>query len=171
MKDRITEAAATVLIRGGLLNWSVDRVAAEAGCAKGLVAYHHGTKTALLAAVALHLLSHRHLERMAALQGRGAEALDRLWAGLVEEVRSGRWSAGAALAAEPAIETPGDSGPGLTALGAGIGRVLEVPPLPADEARLVDAALDGLQAALHAGAPEGSVREAYHRLWLALLPG
>ncbi len=56
------------------------------------------------------------------------------------------------------------------ALAAAIGRALEVPPLRAEEARLAVAALEGFQMALHLGASEETVHEAYHRLWLSLLP-
>ena len=170
MKDNITTAATAVLLRDGLQKWSVDRVASEAGCAKGLVPYHHGSKKALLAAVAANLARARQARRLAALNGRGAAALDLLWQALVEEVRSDEWAAWAALVAEPGIDTPGDSPADLALLATTIGRALEVPPLRAEEARLAVAALDGFQMALHLGAPEESVHEAYHRLWLALLP-
>ena len=101
LKDKIVVGAAAVLVREGLQNWSVDRVAAEVGCAKGLIAYHHGTKKSLLAAVASHLSRLRVAGRLAALQGSGADALDRLWQTLVDEVRAGEWAAWAALTAEP----------------------------------------------------------------------
>ena len=170
MKDNITTAATAVLLRDGLQKWSVDRVASEAGCAKGLVPYHHGSKKALLAAVAVNLARARQARRLAALNGQGATALDHLWQALVDEVRTGEWAAWAALVAEPDIDTPGDSPADLALLATTIGRALEVPPLRAEEARLAVAALDGFQMALHLGAPEESVHEAYHRLWLALLP-
>jgi AcrR family transcriptional regulator len=170
LKDEITNAATAVLLRDGLQKWSVDRVASEAGCAKGLVPYHHGSKKALLAAVAAKLARARQARRLAALNGRGATALDHLWQALVEEVRTGEWAAWAALVADPGIETPGDSPADLAHLATAIGRALEVPPLRAEEARLAVAALDGFQSTLHLGAPEETVHEAYHRLWLALLP-
>ncbi len=170
LKDRITAGAAAVLVREGLQAWSVDRVAAEVGCAKGLVAYHHRTKKSLLGAVAAHL-SHRRLAgRLDSLQGSGADALDRLWQALVREVRTGEWAAWAALTVEPGIDTPGSSDADVTALGAAVRRALEVPPFRPEEVRLMAAALDGFQVALHSGAPENAVREAYHRLWLSLLP-
>lgn len=170
MKDKIAIAATAVLLRDGLQSWSVERVAIEAGCAKGLVPYHHGSKKALLSAVAARLGRARLAGRLGALRGSGANALDRLWQTLVSEVRSGEWAAWAALVAEPGIDTPGDSMTDLTLLAAAIGQVLEVPPLRSEEARLAAAALDGLQVALHLGAPEESAREAFHRLWLSLLP-
>ena len=170
MKDDITTAATAVLLRDGLQKWSVDRVASEAGCAKGLVPYHHGSKKALLAAVAANLARARQARRLAALDGRGAAALDHLWQALVDEVRSGEWAAWAALVAEPGIDTPSDSPADLALLATTIGRALEVPPLRPDETRLAIAALDGFQMAVHLGAPEETIHEAYHRLWLALLP-
>lgn len=170
MKDKITSAATTVLLRDGLQKWSVDRVASEAGCAKGLVPYHHGSKKALLAAVAANLARARQARRLAALAGRGAQALDHLWQALIDEVRSGEWAAWAALVAEPGINAPNAAPTELPALAAAIGMALEVPPLRAEETGLAVAALDGFQMALHLGAAEETVHEAYHRLWLSLLP-
>ncbi len=170
MKDRIVTGAAAVLVREGLQNWSVDRVAAEAGCAKGLVAYHHGTKKSLLGAVAARLGHRRRAGLLAALQGSGADALDRLWQELVGEVRTGEWAARTALTVEPGIATPGDSAADVAAFSTAISRVLEVPPFRPEEVRLMTAALDGFQVALHQGAPEDAIREAFHRLWLSLLP-
>lgn len=170
MKDTIAAAAAAVLLRDGLQTWSVDRVAAEAGCAKGLVPYHYGSKKKLLAAVAANLQRERAARRLAALDGSGAEALDRLWDTLLGEIGSGEWSAWAALIAEPGIPLPPPNPAQSAALAAAIGAALGIPSLGLDEARLADAALDGFQVALHLGASEESVHEAYHRLWLAVLP-
>ncbi len=148
----------------------MDRVALEAGCAKGLVHYHHGTKRELLGRVSEALAHARHARRIEALSGSGAEALDRLWLVLARQVRSGEWAAWSALVAEPGIKTPAGSPEELNSLSASIGSALEVPTLRAEDTRLAVAALDGFQLALHLGASEESVREAYHRLWLAFLP-
>ena len=169
MKDSITDAAARVLLREGLHRWSVDRVAAEAGCAKGLVHYHHGSKQALLSRVGDALGRARQARRLEALSGSGADALDRLWLALVREVRSGEWAAWASLAAEPGIPGPGVTPGDIEVLATPIGRVLETSVPLGENARLAAAALDGFQLALHLGAPESATREAYHRLWLALL--
>ena len=88
----------------------------------------------------------------------------------MREVRSGEWAAWAAIAAEPGIPGPLSSPGELPALGDAISRALDLPALRGDDARLAAAALDGFQLALHLGAPEAATREAYHRLWLALLP-
>jgi AcrR family transcriptional regulator len=170
LKDAITAAATRVLLRHGLQEWSVERVATEAGCAKGLVHYHHGTKRALLARVGETMARGRQSRRIEALSGSGADALDRLWQVLLREVRGGEWAAWTALLAEPSIARPSEPPDGLTALAVALGRSLELPTLRTEEARLASAALDGFQLALHLGAPEESVHEAYHRLWLALLP-
>jgi len=158
-----------VLLREGLAGWSVDLVAAEAGCAKGLVHYHHGSKKALLGAVAARLERERQARRLTALSGTGAAALDRLWNTLEDEVRKGAWAAWAALVAEPGIASPVEAPVDLAALGAAVSRALEVPPLDPDAARLVASALDGFQLALARGTPPDAVLEAYHRLWLSLL--
>jgi len=170
LKDAIAEAAAAVLLRDGLQKWSVDRVAAEAGCAKGLVPYHHGSKKQLLSTVAADLHRGRAARRLSALEGSGAEALDRLWDAINLEVQSGEWAAWAALIAEPGISRPPQVPGHLPALAAAIGRALGIPAPTPDEARLAEASLDGFQVALHLGAPAESVHEAYHRLWLTLLP-
>ena len=169
LKDEIVAAASRVLRRQGLGGWSVDLVAAEAGCAKGLVAYHHGTKRALLGAVGRELWRARQAQRLAALSGSGAAALDALWLVLTAAVREGGSVAFAALSAEPGIETPPDSAEELAALGAAIARALDLPEFPPAEARLAAAALDGFELALLRGASEESVHEAYHRLWLSFL--
>lgn len=170
MKILIAKAAAAVLLRDGFQQWSIDRVAAEAGCAKGLVPYHHGTKKKLLATVALDLDRARLDRRMAALAGSGSNALDRLWDVLAGEVTNGEWAAWTALVAAPDIACPRPSAADLAAFGAAAGRALGVPPLKPDEAVLASAALDGFQQALHLGTPSDAVHEAFHRLWLAFLP-
>lgn len=169
MKDKLIGAASRVLVREGLAGWSVDLVAAEAGCAKGLVHYHHGSKKALLAAVAARLNHERQSRRLEALSGTGAAALDRLWSCLEEEVRKGQWAAWAALVAEPAIEAPAGAAGELAAIGAAVARALELPGLKPEDTRLAVSALDGFQVALARGAPRDAVVEGYHRLWLALL--
>ena len=169
MKDEIIGSATRVLVREGLAGWSVDLVAAEAGCAKGLVHYHHGSKKALLATVASRLDHERQVRRLDALGGTGAAALDRLWRTLEEEVRRGLWAAWAALLAEPGIESPAEGPADLAAFGDAVARALELPGLRPEETRLVASALDGLQVALSRGADRDALLEGYHRLWLALL--
>jgi len=169
VKDKITSAATRVLLREGLQGWSIDLVAAEAGCAKGLVHYHHGSKKVLLAAVAARIERERQTRRLDALSASGAEALDRLWRVIEREVGTGAWAAWASLVAEPGITLPAADATETTAFASAIGRALDLPALGADDARLAAAALDGFQLALARGVPPDSVQEAFHRLWLALL--
>jgi AcrR family transcriptional regulator len=171
LKEKIASAAERVLLEAGLPGWSIDRVAAVAGCAKGLVPYHHGSKAALLTTVGVRLTRARIDRRLAALTASGAtEALDSLWEVLREEVRSGKWAAWTALAVGPRVTLPPESATDLRALGDAMGGVLGMAALRPEEVRLALAALDGLQLALHRGSPEELVHEAYHRLWLAFLP-
>ncbi len=172
LKDEIAEAAGRVLVRDGLRGWTVDRAAREAGCAKGLVHYHHGTKRALLQAVAARLESAHWQRRLDALSGsQGAEALDVLWQSLVVEVASGEWEALLSLRSEPGFTPPTtDDTPALERFAASLATALDLPRPASDEMRLVAAALDGLQLALHRGGDPVLLREAYHRLWLAVLP-
>ncbi|HET9293213.1 MAG TPA: helix-turn-helix domain-containing protein [Gemmatimonadales bacterium] len=172
MKDEISDAAARVLVRDGLRDWSVDRVARAAGCAKGLVHYHHGTKRALLQAVAARLESAHWQRRLDSLAGsQGADALDALWQALVAEVASGEWEAVLSLRSDPEF-TPASTGDALALerFSASLAAALDLPRRASDEMRLVAAALDGLQLALHRGGDPIPLREAYHRLWLAVLP-
>ena len=169
MKDKIVGAATRVLVREGLAGWSIDLVAAEAGCAKGLVHYHHGNKKALLAAVASRLDRERQARRLDALGGTGAAALDRLWNALEEEVRKGLWAAWAALLAEPGVVSPAVELADLPAFGNAVARALELPGLRPEETQLVASALDGFQVALARAVARDAVLEGYHRLWLALL--
>ena len=172
MKDKIAEAASRVLVRNGLRGWSVEVVAREAGCAKGLVHYHHGTKRALLREVAGRLEAAHWQRRLDALAGsRDAQALDALWRALTTEVASGEWGAILSLRSEPEfLAEPTDNTPALRRLAASLATALGLPPPSVDEVRLITAALDGIQLALHSGGDAASLREAYHRLWLAVLP-
>jgi AcrR family transcriptional regulator len=172
LKDEIAEVATRVLVRHGLRGWSVDRVAREAGCAKGLVHYHHGTKRALLRAVAGRLELAHSQRRLDALAGsRDAQALDALWRVLAAEVASGEWGAILCLRSEPDFRAePTNEAPELKRLASSLATALGLASPSLDEIRLIAAALDGLQLALLRGGDPDSMREAYHRLWLAVLP-
>ena len=172
MKDAIAEAATSILVREGLRGWSIELVARAAGCAKGLVHYHHGTKRALLHAVAARLEAAHWERRLAPLTGsRDAQALDALWRALTAEVASGEWRALLSLRceAEFTAEAVDDTGR-LKAFATRLAGALDLPPPSVNKARFIAAALDGIQLALHRGGDPTSLREAYHRLWLAVLP-
>jgi AcrR family transcriptional regulator len=172
LKDAIAEAATSVLVREGLRGWSVEQVARAAGCAKGLVHYHHGTKRALLQAVAARLEAAHWERRLAPMAGsQDAQALDALWRALMAEVTSGEWNALLSLRCEAEFTAEAaDDTARLKAFATRLAGALDLRPPSVDEARFIVAALDGIQLALHRGGDPTSLREAYHRLWLAVLP-
>lgn len=170
MKSAILAAARTVLIRHGLPDWTVERIAAEAGCAKGLVIYHYRSRDQLLVELASALHGDRHGRRTGALARGGTAGLDALWTALREEVAGGEfaaWLGLAALPAGPARDAVRPTPRELLRLEAAAGSALGVDT--AGSGALIAAALDGVQLALHAGHPEPGVREAYHRFWLGLI--
>ncbi len=59
-KHRIVEAAIALLQERGPTGTTTDRVAVAAGCAKGLVHYHFGSKASLWTAVLADLAQKRH---------------------------------------------------------------------------------------------------------------
>ncbi len=171
VRERIIDAATAVLIREGLDRWTVEAVAKEAGCAKGLVHYHHGSKDKLLRAVAQQLARRRLEERSQALARPGASGLDALWDVLTRTAASGATAAWASLqaylsrvdmdlgASEDDVETFADQ----------VARSLTLDTVPRPEARALFTALDGLELALLGRADTDAVHEAYHTIWLWLL--
>lgn len=95
----ILDASDRLLRRGG--GGTVDEVAREAHCAKGLVHYHFKTKAALLAAAASRLGERRRSRWTEAFQAPTPNAaIKRSWTLLVSESRDGTIRAWTALCAE-----------------------------------------------------------------------
>lgn len=169
MRDRILNAATTVLIQRGLNGWTVDEVARKAECAKGLVNYHYRSKQQLLERIAELLREDRWVKRIAAT--RKPKPLDLLWQTLIDEVSSGRFSAWLSLLAageklRQSARTPLQLAETLCrTLGEslGLGDQLE------SHGPLVAAALDGISLRLLEGADPSTLEEVYHRFWLTLL--
>jgi len=172
MKLPIAEHAKSLLIEAGLSGWTLEAVALRAGCAKGLVAYHHRTRSALLGAVAAQLRGDRLRRRGAALEGTGSAAIDALWTVIVDEHRSGESAAWFALLAsrDPEIRlgqhAPADE---ATLLGRRMVTALSLETDAVAVGHTTIAALDGFAAALLQGGLVEDVRDAYHRFWLGLL--
>lgn len=170
MKRTILSAAKRILIRNGLAEWTIEDVAVEAGCAKGLVNYHYKTKVRLLTQVAESLRNDRLDRRVSALRNEGAAALDSLWNGLVTEVHTGELAAWLALSAtlDPfinrAIRSPTET---IIELGRAAAHTLGI--TDPNLGQLLETVLTGFQIALLHGHDETIVREAYHRFWLGLL--
>ena len=57
----------------------MEEVANRAHCAKGLINYHYHSKQELLKCAAETIRDDRRARRLAAVQGSGSPALDRLW--------------------------------------------------------------------------------------------
>jgi AcrR family transcriptional regulator len=170
MKSEILAAAKSVLVKKGLAAWTIEDVAREARCAKGLVNYHYKTKANLLAQVGESLREDRLGRRLAALENEGATALDALWNTLTAEVRSGEMAAWLALSAlqDQAVHH------GLRSQERELRRLEDA----ANRAfgisdptmgQLIDSVLAGFQVALLNGHEDQLVREAYHRFWLGVL--
>jgi AcrR family transcriptional regulator len=171
-QQRIIDAARATLLREGLPGWTMERVAREAECAKGLVHYHFRTKTELLALVAASLRRERAARRTEAFRARGAAALDALWQVLEREVSTGEAAAWLSLAAQPDAavrEALLATGEELDRLGAAAGASLGTTELSEPALRMLMAAIDGLELPLVLGESPDPVREAYDRLWLTAL--
>jgi AcrR family transcriptional regulator len=168
-RARIIEAATDALCADGLHALTLDDVARRAGCAKGLVNYHFGTKQHLLDLAADRVRADRAAARLEALDHPPAEALDRLWEVLVNEVASGRFRLWLGLVASPdtaraARHSDADRAAQARAAATALA-------IPASNPVLVSltGVLDGFQLMLLQGGPEEEVREAYDLWWLGVL--
>ncbi len=170
MKRGILSAAKLILIRNGLAEWTIEDVAREARCAKGLVNYHYKSKARLLSLVGSSLRDDRLKRRLKALGGEGAAALDSLWNVLMAEVRTGElaaWLALGALADNTIKEGLRSSPEHIAQLESAASRAFGISE--SNLGSLMDSVLTGFQIALLYQHDESSVREAYHRFWLGLL--
>ncbi|MFI5210004.1 MAG: TetR family transcriptional regulator [Gemmatimonadales bacterium] len=172
MKLQIVDHATALLVERGLAHWSLDALATRAGCAKGLLLYHHRSKASLLAAVAVQLRLERHRRRVAALRPGGPAGIDALWLLLAEEATSGQSAAWLSLVAlaEPGVRECTRSTVGeIRELGSAASGALDLEGDPEELGRVVAATLDGFEVNLLVDGHEPELREAYHRHWLGLL--
>ncbi len=173
----ILEAADRLLRRGGGI--TVDQVAREARCAKGLVHYHFHTKAALLAATASHLAERRRARWAEAFRAQTPEAaIRRSWDLLVSESRDGTIRAWTALCAERdkvtgqtvSFEIEGFSNAIARATDSLIGELGLTPTVSIEEIGLLLAAVvhgSGLQ--LETGMTAAKLQGAYAAAWLGVL--
>ena len=172
LKDQISVAALDVLVQDGLEQWTVSAVADQAGCAKGLVHYHHKTKEQLLGTVADRLARNRAEDRLSALSTGGTEALDDLWNVLATTASPGRTRAWLSLLGHSsapvgeAARLPADY---LDRLSAAIAKAFSLESVEEPVVRFIDAALDGFELALVRGDDPDRVHEAFHQTWLSVL--
>ncbi len=169
-RARIVEASRGLLLETGLDGWTVDGVARRAGCAKGLVHYHFGTKGALLSATAEQLASGRWRRISSGLQLRGPAAIDALWDSVLAAVRSGETRARFGLLSQTATASafaPPEAL--LNELAVRFRVAFDQEDIAGEDAALLLAAINGLEMLLLAGMDEALVRQAYHRLLLFLV--
>lgn len=171
MRDDILTAATDLLGAAGLAGWSVDKVAEGAGCAKGLIHYHFGSKDTLLAEVRTRLEFARREARLEAFrEASGTAALDALWAVLEGEVSGGRYGARLDLVRYFGPDSSRAGAADDLRLTAAAAQALEVPATAlTEEATVLGASLDGLQLRLLQGEPPAVVREGFERVWLGVL--
>lgn len=173
----ILDAADRLLRRGG--GGTVDEVAREAGCAKGLVHYHFKTKAGLLAATAARLGEGRRRRWAEAFHADSPQAaIDRSWALLVSESRDGTVKAWTALCARSEKAT--DQAVRLefasfrdTVSGAAASLLRNLglaPTVSMDELGLLLASVvHGMGLQLEAGAEPARLQGAYAAAWLGVL--
>lgn len=176
---RATIVAATLrlLRRGG--GGTVEQVAREARCAKGLVHYHFRTKDALLAVVAKHLGEARQKAWREAFRATSPEqAIARSWELLVSESRSGAVRAWTSLHAQADHLTGRAVSERIVAFGETLAeatgellRGLELAPtIPTREiGALLAGVVHGMGVQLEVGVPAERLQGAYAAAWLGIL--
>lgn len=93
-RHRVLAVAVRHLKRHGASAITLDDVAEETGCAKGLVTYHFGSKDQLILAATEEILRDHQLAWDQALRANSLDALIRqTWMALQSEVRDGYWRA------------------------------------------------------------------------------
>lgn len=169
-KDAIVEAGLAAILASNLTDWTVDSVAAKAGCAKGLVLYHFKSKDSLLLRIAERVHQDQAEKRLSALRiGPGAPALDRLWDTLTTEVSGGTFGLWVGLVGDSrtrkaAARPPQEAVDLITAAAQALSVPVDSLALP-----LIPAALDGFSLELLQGNAPATVRERFDSFWLGVL--
>ncbi|MGE0553365.1 MAG: TetR/AcrR family transcriptional regulator [Gemmatimonadales bacterium] len=172
MRQAILSASIAVVGEAGLGSWTVERVAARAGCAKGLVVYHFGSKRALLEESASALGAAHQTVRQDAIAGRsGTAVLDALWQALLNEVRSGGLAGWLAVQSDPELRRKAQVPEQTFKTETQVASALAIGTGVLAPKGTLSAALDGVQLQLLGTPPSARDRGVYDRLWLALLAG
>ncbi|MBE0591543.1 MAG: TetR/AcrR family transcriptional regulator [Gemmatimonadales bacterium] len=178
-RDVILQAAVRLVRRLGSAGVTVGSVAAEAGCAKGLVHYHFETKQKLWEAAAVSLAQER-LDRWprAFEAGSPSEAIEQTWDLLVEESVDGT------VLAWTSLLGPGSDVPGLStshhisrfgdALGNAIGGMLARHDVRTRVSSrelgwLLASVISGVGFLLLGGADRNELEDAYAAAWIGIL--
>jgi len=98
-RDRVLSIAVKHLKRQGPSAITLDEIAAEAGCAKGLITYHFESKDRLIQAASEEILGDHQAAWASALHGNALDDVIRqTWQTLLAEARDGHWRAWLPLA-------------------------------------------------------------------------
>jgi AcrR family transcriptional regulator len=179
VQNRILEAVDKQLRLEGAATMTLDRVAKEAGCAKGLINYHFKTKGDLFAAAADKIFSEREIRWKSALSAPNPEAaIGRSWRLICDEVDHGFWKAWNSLSSvgdELTVRTVNNRLESFCrSLAASVRELLRVlelkPSVPGEElGHLVAAAIHGFETQLASGVTRRHVESGHAALWVAVL--
>lgn len=174
----IVDAAAAVVRRSGATSLTIESVAQEAGCAKGLVHYHLKTKDALLDAVARRIAEDRIAVWTGAFRApTPSDAIRQTWKVLTTESENGTVRGWISLLGSGALteRTANDILNRFTnALGqAASTMLLDLRLEPRVEAGalgwLLGAVIEGMGVQILGGASTSRLEEAYAAAWLGIL--
>ena len=166
---KILEAARDTILSRGLTRWTIDQVADQAKCAKGLVLYHYHNKLTLLLAVADLVRQERVEARVGAFLVPGAPGLDRLWDTLLADCESGRSALWLSLVANAdSRATASLTEPDRLRFSAAAVAALDLPGDRPGLTEMLDSLL-GVELALIQGQPLADVRESFDRYWLGVI--
>lgn len=178
-REKILDATVRSLKQTPAAGLTVEAVAREAGCAKGLVHYHFKTKSALFAAAADRLWSARAQNWKSALGGQDPQAaIARGWELARTEATDGIDKACASLGTlddelvDRAVRNGFSAfaealGGAADTLFAAVGLTFTVPP--AEIGRLAAAVILGLGPQLSADPAEPAMEGAYSAFWAGML--
>ena len=178
-RESILEAVESVLRKRGAHNTTMDTVATEAGCAKGLVHYHFDTKQKLLVEAVSRIAQTRETAwKEAFATPDPQDAVDRTWALIRKEADSGTLRAWSSLVAlgDPKIDHSVSIAAGKLRelMAEGTERLFEATgvesAVPTQEMGwLLAAVVDGVTFHAAAGADLSVLENAYAAAWLGLL--
>ncbi len=175
----ILEASAAILLEGGLSALTLEAVARRAGCAKGLINYHFGTKDNMSAEVIRGFYRGRIERWERAFGARTAQrAIDRTWQLIVRERDNGTQRLVASLPAlsgeaeqQAAREAAAQFAEFLAAATAGLlERTGLQPQIPAEQLGwFLASVIQGAGFQLLTVEDEEALREAYAVAWLGVI--
>jgi AcrR family transcriptional regulator len=178
-RKAIMEAAEGLVRSRGARGITIDAVAKQAGCAKGLVHYHYKTKKGLLEAVARHVADQRTKRwRTAFAAPTPRAAIDQSWQLLTQESGEGHlrawlslFESGSSLsdqAVREAYSTFSETlGVAVTDMMEGLGLHLSISPT--EVGWHLGSVVNGMGLQLLSGADRDALEGAYAAAWLGIL--